>query len=79
MDESNALKFETTDHEIPKEWLMEFEAAARRSLRQRFRYAFIKTHKPVLDEAPFRAFETMEAYRLWCEANLPDWLGYGRV
>jgi hypothetical protein len=65
--------------EIPRQWLEEFEAAARRPLRERFRYAFIRTYKPVLDDAPFRAFDTMEDYRRWCEENLPDWLGYGRV
>jgi len=64
---------------IPLEWLEEFEAASRRSLETRMRYAFIHTYKPVLDDAPFRAFDTMEEYRRWCEANLPDWLGYGRV
>lgn len=64
---------------IPPEWLAEFEAAARRSLEMRFRYAFIKTYKPVLDDASYRSFESMEAYRRWCEENLPDWLGYGRV
>ncbi len=64
---------------IPQEWLEEFEAAARRSLKTRFRYVFIHTYKPVLDDASFRAFDTMEGYRKWCEANLPDWLGYGRV
>ena len=65
--------------EIPVEWLAEFEAAARRPLETRFRYAFIHTHKPVLDDAPFRAFDTTADYRRWCEENLPDWLGYGRV
>ena len=60
------------------EWLEEFEAAARRSLETRMRYAFIHTYKPVLDDAPYRAFDTMEDYRRWCEENLPDWLGYGR-
>ena len=63
----------------PREWLEEFEAAARRPLEQRMRYAFIKTYKPVLDDAPFRAFDTTADYRRWCEENLPDWLGYGRV
>lgn len=63
---------------IPREWLDEFEAAARRPLKQRMRYAFIKTYKPVLDDASYRSFETMQDYRDWCEANLPDWLGYGR-
>ena len=58
---------------------VQFEAAAGRSLETRMRYAFIRTYKPVLDDAPFRAFDTMEDYRQWCEENLPDWLGYGRV
>ena len=61
------------------EWLAEFEAAARRSLETRFRYAFIHTYKPVLDDATYRAFDTTADYRRWCEAHLPDWLGYGRV
>jgi hypothetical protein len=64
---------------IPAEWLADFEAAARRPLRQRFRYAFIRTYKPVLDDASFRAFATTADYRKWCEENLPAWLGYGRV
>ena len=61
------------------QWLEEFEAAARRPLKTRFRYSFIHTYKPVLDDQPYRAFDTMEDYRHWCETNLPDWLGYGRV
>lgn len=64
---------------IPRELLEEFEAAARRPLATRIRYSFIHTYKPVLDDEPFRAFDTMEEYRRWCEENLPDWLGYGRV
>jgi hypothetical protein len=64
---------------IPAEWLEEFEAAARRPLETRMRYAFIHTYKPVLDDASYRAFDTMEDHRRWCEENLPDWLGYGRV
>jgi hypothetical protein len=64
---------------IPPEWLEEFEAAARRPLETRLRYALVHTYKPVLDDAPFRAFASMEEYRSWCETNLPEWLGYGRV
>lgn len=64
--------------EQEREWEAEFEAAARRSLRTRCRYAFIRTYKPVLDDASYRSFETMAEYRAWCEANLPSWLGYGR-
>jgi hypothetical protein len=64
---------------IRPDWLAEFEAAARRPLPLRWKYAFIKTYKPVMDDARFRAFDTMEDYRRWCEQNLPKWLGYGRV
>ena len=60
-------------------WVAEFEANARRPLAVRLRYAFIKTYKPVLDDAAFRSFNTMEDYRRWCESELPSWLGYGRV
>ena len=69
----------TQDEKIRKEWLEEFEAAARRTLELRMRYAFIRTYKPVMDDAPYRSFDTMEEYRRWCEENLPEWLGYGRV
>ncbi|MBM4080370.1 MAG: hypothetical protein FJ278_11775 [Planctomycetes bacterium] len=68
-----------TELNMPREWLEEFEAAARRPLAVRMRYAFIHTYKPVLDDAPYRSFDTMEDYRRWCEENLPSWLGYGRV
>jgi len=67
------------ESDIPADWLAEFEAAARRPLEQRMRYAFIRTYKPVLDDAPYRSFDSMEEYRRWCGENLPDWLGYGRV
>ena len=65
--------------EVPHEWWEAFEANAKRSLETCMRYAFIHTYKPVLDDAPYRAFETMDAYRRWCEDKLPAWLGYGRV
>lgn len=62
-----------------REWNEEFAAAARRSLETRFRYAFIHTYKPVLDDASYRAFDSTADYRNWCEAHVPSWLGYGRV
>jgi len=60
-------------------WEADFEAAARRPLELRLRYAFIKTRRPVLDDVPYRSFDSLEDYRRWCERNLPDWLGYARV
>ncbi len=64
---------------IPSEWREEFEAAARRPLAVRMRYAFIHTYKPVLDDAPYRSWDSTAENRSWCEQNLYDWLGYGRV
>jgi hypothetical protein len=43
------------------------------------RYAFIHTYKPVMDDADYRSFDTLEAYRCWCEKELPSWLGYARI
>jgi hypothetical protein len=43
------------------------------------RNSFIHTYKPVMDDAAYRSFDTMQDYRDWCEKNLPDWLGYSRV
>jgi hypothetical protein len=62
-----------------RDWELDFDAAARRPLAQRFKYSFIRTYKPVLDDARFRAFATMREYREWCEVNLPSFLGYGRA
>jgi hypothetical protein len=62
---------------IPADWLAEFEAAARRPLEQRMKYAFIKTYRPVLDDVKYRSFDTMAECREWCRRELPSWLGYG--
>jgi len=70
---------EQPEVEIPPDWRAEFEAAARRPLPLRMRYAFIHTYKPVLDDAPFRAWNSTAEYRKWCEVNLPPWLGYGHL
>ncbi|HLA79597.1 MAG TPA: hypothetical protein VJU18_18630 [Vicinamibacteria bacterium] len=67
----------TVDAEGAREWEAEFEAAARRPLKTRLRYAFIHTYKPVLDDAAYRSFDSLAEYRAWCAAELPEWLGYG--
>lgn len=75
---SDRETMERADLNIPREWLEEFDAAARRPLALRMRYAFIHTYKAVFDDAAHRSFDTMEEYRRWCETNLPGWLGYSR-
>ena len=78
LNEQRAEYCTSQEADTPREWLAEFEAAERRTLETRFRYAFIHTYKPVLDDARFRAFDTMAAYRAWCQRELPAWLGYGQ-
>jgi hypothetical protein len=48
----------------------------RRGLIERIKYGFSRIYKPVLDDAPYRVFESMDEYRSWCEAHLPAYLGY---
>jgi hypothetical protein len=61
----------------PPEW-DDFEAAAKRPIEQHISNSFVHTYKPVLDDAGYRSFESMEEYRRWCKENLPAWLGYSR-
>jgi hypothetical protein len=60
--------------------LSEFREQCRRQLQRkledRIKYGFCLVYKPVLDDAPHRAFDSMADYRAWCEANLPAYLGF---
>ena len=68
---AEAEEIQAAYDQIPADWLAEFDAATKRPLEQRFKYAFIKTYKPVLDEPINRSWGTMAEYRQWCEENLP--------
>jgi hypothetical protein len=50
-----------------------------RSVLDRMRYGFNYVYKPVLDDAEWRSFDSMEEYRQWCRENLPKYLGYGEL
>jgi len=73
----NENEAQTVSPATVSDWHEEFEAAARRPLHTRLRYSFVRTYKPVLDDAPYRSFSSTAEYRAWCAENLPDWLGYG--
>lgn len=47
-----------------------------RTLEHRIKYGFFRQYKPVLDDAPYRVFDTMKEYREWANENLPRYLGY---
>jgi len=57
---------------------LDFEASSKRSLRQRMKYSFIWTYKPIIDDGPgFRAFTRLADYKRWAQ-KLPEFLGYGK-
>ncbi|MGQ0761295.1 MAG: hypothetical protein ACT4OT_04675 [Acidobacteriota bacterium] len=53
------------------------ERSLRRTVAERMRYGFNYVYKPVLDDAEWRSFDSMEEYRRWCRENLAEYLGYG--
>jgi len=67
-----------TDKEADEAFREQCRRQMKRSLAERMRYGFYWVYKPVLDDAPWRAFDSMAEYRAWCEANLPEYLGYRR-
>ena len=50
-----------------------------RSVEERMRYGFCYVYKPVLNDVPWRSFDSTAEYRKWCRENLPEYLGYGEV
>jgi hypothetical protein len=73
---SEGMETVEANGQLTPELLAEFEANAKRPLKTRMRYSFLRTYKPVLDDARYRSFDTMEEYRRWCNEKLPEWLGY---
>lgn len=58
-------------------WLEQCRRQLERDGPTRIKYGFCHVYKPILDDAPFRAFATMAEYREWCARTLPSYLGYG--
>lgn len=46
-----------------------------RPLALRIKYGFCRVYRPVLDDAPWRAFDSTAEYRTSCAAHLPADLG----
>lgn len=45
-------------------------------LETRMKYGWCRVNRPVLDEPVTRIFSSTKAYREWCAANLPAYLGF---
>jgi hypothetical protein len=59
-----------------REWRAQCRCQLRRPTLTRIKYGFAWVYKPVLDDGPSRAFDTMAEYRQWCHEHLPAYLGY---
>jgi hypothetical protein len=66
---------------MERDWRADFrkqcERNLERSVEERMRYGFNYVYKPVLDDAPWRSFNSTAEYRKWCRDHLPTYLGYG--
>ncbi len=62
-----------------KQWREQCRRQLARGLKSRLLFGFVRTYRPVLDDAPYRIFESMADYREWCEEKLPKFLGYYRL
>jgi hypothetical protein len=67
------------EEQTPEEFRDQCRRQMKRPLVSRLKYGFCRVHRPVLDDAPWRSFNSMAEYRAWCEANLPDYLGFKRA
>jgi hypothetical protein len=47
-----------------------------RPLETRMKYGWCRVNRPVLDTPGTRIFASTQAYREWCAANLPAYLGF---
>ena len=50
-----------------------------RSVEERIKLGFIPMKLSVIDDEPYRIFNTMQDYRDWADKNLPEWLGYKKI
>jgi hypothetical protein len=57
---------------------LDFIDGLSRTVEDRISLGFIPLRIPVMDEMPYRIFETVAAYRAWSEDKLPRFLGYYR-
>ncbi|MCC7518430.1 MAG: hypothetical protein IT578_04505 [Verrucomicrobiae bacterium] len=57
-------------------WREQCRRQMKRSTLFRMKHGWCYTHKPVLDDAPYRIFNSTAEYRAWCRENLPAYLGF---
>lgn len=57
-------------------FLLDFWDGLSRTIEERIEFGLVPLKLPVMDDASYRIFETMEEYRKWAERAMPPYLGY---
>jgi len=57
-------------------FLIDIQDGLARSIDEKIEFGLIPLKLPVIDDANYRIFSTMEEYRKWSETTLPLYLGY---
>lgn len=57
-------------------WRDQCRRQLKRDTLARMKYGWAYTYKPVLDDAPYRIFNSTAEYREWCQQHLPFYLGF---
>jgi hypothetical protein len=58
---------------------LNFSDSLARTVKERIELGFIPMRLSIIDNKPYRIFNTMKEYREWCNRKLPEWLGYHTV
>ncbi len=58
--------------------LLDFRDGLARSVDDRISLGLIPLALPVINDVPYRVFESLECYRAWADRELPRYLGYAR-
>lgn len=66
----------TRPSRIDHEWAEQCRRNLERDTMAHIKYGFAHVYKPVLDDAPYRIFDSMKEYRQWCHDQLPRYLGF---
>lgn len=57
-------------------WREQCRRQMKKDTLSRMKYGWFYAYKPVLDDAPYRIFNSTAEYRAWCRDNLPSYLGF---
>lgn len=58
--------------------MLDFLDGLSRTVEERIDLGLVSVRIPVIDDMPYRVFDTMEEYRRWAEKTVPRYLGYSR-